>query len=500
MAFSMVSDALAGLRARAEGVGALTEREVLALKREAVGVRRDIDVVLALISADLDRRSQAGASGMARRAGFRSVDQLIASETGGTVAEAERLRTMGHLIAGSSGGAGGSAGSGAGDDARGRLGDDAGPGRGAVSPLPLLAAAASAGRLSPDACALLREALMLHPEARERVGLVVDDSVRTTPLGRRPLEEVEKAAIAKAEGQALRTVRSLVHALTADLTASVTAEERYEELHERRFARFREERDGMVSLSALLDPMTAAPLKAAVEGYVKKAFRTRRDQESQDARTGDQLRADGLGWLGRHATGCDATHDGIKTTVSIRMSLADLRSGEGYGDVDGIAVRVPVGVLRRHAADAQVVPTVFGMGSEVLDHGRAKRLFTAAQRRAIAERDRGCAWCGAPPSHCDVHHIVPWERGGETNVRDGIMLCVGCHHWIHHDGWAIRMRRGSPEFIPPRSVDPERRPRPGFRALTTVSDRDVGGVSGGGRGGGLGDGRGGGDERAGPSG
>jgi hypothetical protein len=472
MAFSMLSDALAGLRARAEGVGALTEPEVLALKREAVGVRRDIDVVLALISADLDRRSQAGASGMARRAGFRSVDQLIASETGGTVAEAERLRTMGHLITGSSA--------------------DAGPRTGAVSPLPLLAAAASAGRLSPDACALLREALMLHPEARERAGLVVDESVRTTPLGRRPLEAVEKAAIAKAEGQPLRTVRSLVTALTADLTASVTAEQRYEELHERRFARFREERDGMVSLTALLDPMTAAPIKAAVEGYVKKAFRKRRDQVSQDARTGDQLRADGLGWLGRHATGCDATHDGIKTTVSIRMSLADLRAGEGYGDVDGITARVPVGVLRRHAADAQVVPTVFGMGSEVLDHGRAKRLFTAAQRRAIAERDRGCAWCGAPPSHCDVHHIVPWERGGATNVRDGIMLCVGCHHWIHHDGWAIRMRRGSPEFIPPRSVDPKRRPRPGFRALTTVTDRDVGGGSGGGRGGG--------DERAGPSG
>jgi hypothetical protein len=472
MAFSMLSDALAGLRARAEGVGALTEPEVLALKREAVGVRRDIDVVLALISADLDRRSQAGASGMARRAGFRSVDQLIASETGGTVAEAERLRTMGHLIAGSSA--------------------DAGPGTGAVSPLPLLAAAASAGRLSPDACALLREALMLHPEARERAGLVVDDSVRTTPLGRRPLEAVEKAAIAKAEGQPLRTVRSLVTVLTADLTASVTAKERYEELHERRFARFREERDGMVSLTALLDPMTAAPLMAAVDGYVKKAFRRRRDQEPQDARTGNQLRADGLGWLGRHATGCDATHDGVKTTVSIRMSLADLRAGKGYGDVDGITTRVPVEVLRRHAADAQVVPTVFGMGSEVLDHGRAKRLFTAAQRRAIAERDRGCAWCGAPPSHCDVHHIVPWERGGETNVRDGIMLCVGCHHWIHHDGWAIRMRRGSPEFIPPRSVDPERRPRPGFRALTTVTDRDVGDGSGGGRGGG--------DELAGPSG
>ncbi|WP_062296527.1 HNH endonuclease [Demequina maris] len=450
MAETTATDPLEGLRARAEAAADLTDWDAVALMRDAVARRREHDLVIAQVAADLGARSPAGPGGMARRRGFKGVDQLIAAETGGTVAEAERLRILGTALFGRP------------DDAPG-----------GASVLPHLAWAARERRLSADAFVLLRSVLMTHPDARDADGLPVSDAVRATPLGRVPLARVERMAVDKAVTVPLRSIRSLVAQFEAGLTPPVVAEERYEEQFQMRQASTREEADGMIRLTALLDPMTAAPLLAALDGYLKKAFRSARDADEVDARTPSQLRADALGWLGRHANGCRKPHDAVKTTVSIRMTLADLTGGDGYGSVDGLDKPVPVGVLRRHAADAQIVPTILGMGSEILDHGRAQRLFTAAQRRAIAERDRGCAYCGAPPSHCDVHHVTEFQYGGLTDVRDGLMLCVACHHWFHRERWGLRWREDGPEFVPSASYGPERKPRPGYRRQVTFTEQDM---------------------------
>jgi len=467
MAETTASDSLAGLRARIEDAAGLTERELIALQREVVAVRRDVDVLLALVATHMDKRTQAG--GMARRRGFKTAAHLIANGIGGTIAEAERLRKLGEALDDAAGTEGGGK-----DDAP----EDQAPKPKRARPiLPYLAAAAKAGRLSPDAFALIRDLLMKHPDARAAAGLDVAPELRATRLGRLPLGQVEKAGVDKAVGLPLTSVRSLVARLEADLTPRSKAEDDYAEMRSRRWAITREERDGMIKLTALLDPLTAAPLMAAMDGYVKKAQRARRDNGQGDDRTPDQMRADALSWLGRHATGCTASHDGIKTTISIRMTLADLTRGDGHGEVDGITAPIPAGELRRHAADAEIIPTVLGGRSEVLDHGRAERLFTRAQRRAIAERDRGCAWCGAPPSHCEVHHLRYWEHGGRTDMQNGIMLCVSCHHWLHDHGWSVEHDEGRPRFVPPSTVDPERRPRPGHRERTTLSDADLVGAT-----------------------
>ncbi|WP_062530588.1 HNH endonuclease [Demequina rhizosphaerae] len=450
MAETTAADPLDGLRARVEASGGLPEWDAVALMREAVGRRREIDLVVAQMAARLAVRSGPGRAGIASRQGFRGIDQLIASETGGTVAEAERLRVMGTALYG---------------------GPDDAPGGASV--LPHLAYEAREGRLSADKFVLLREVLMRHPDARDMDGLPVDDAVRATPLGQLSLARVEKTAVDKAVISPLKTVRSLVAQLEAGLTPPPVGEERYEELYRARLATLREEANGMVRLVAMLDPLTAAPLLAALDGYMKKQFREAREDGGEDPPTPGQMRADGLGWLGRHANGCRQPHDAVKTTVNIRISLADLQTGHGYGEIDGIRRPMPGSLLRWYAADAEMIPTVLGTCGEVLDHGYAERLFTAAQRRAIAQRDRGCAWCGAPPSFCDVHHIRYWVDGGRTDLDNGIMLCVTCHHWIHRDRWAIRFRQGSPEFIPPASIDPDQRPRPGYQERIRLNHADL---------------------------
>ncbi|WP_062388952.1 HNH endonuclease signature motif containing protein [Demequina iriomotensis] len=442
MAPELVLDPVDALRVRVEAADGLADWDAVALMREAVARRRSTDLVVARMAAQLAARCGPGRAGLASRHGFAGIDQLIAAETGGTVAEAERLRIMGTALYG---------------------GPDDAPGGATV--LPHLACEAREGRLSVDKFVLLREVLMRHPDAREMDGLVVDDAVRATALGRLPLARVETMAVDKAVISPLRTVRSLVAQLHAGLTPPSTGEEEYEELYLARQATVREEANGMVRLVAILDPLTAAPLMAALDGYLKKQFRAYRDGDGGAvAPTPGQMRADGLGWLGRHATGCREPHDAVKTTVTIRICLDDLKTGHGYGEIDGIRRPLPGRLLGWYAADAEVIPTVLGTRGEVLDHGHAERLYTPAQRRAIAQRDRGCAWCGAPPSHCDVHHIRHWVHGGPTDLDNGIMLCVACHHWIHRDQWAIRLRHGSPEFIPPAAIDPHQQPRPGYQA------------------------------------
>ncbi|WP_158685625.1 HNH endonuclease, partial [Microbacterium halophytorum] len=182
-----------------------------------------------------------------------------------------------------------------------------------------------------------------------------------------------------------------------------------------------------------------------------------------DARTRKQMQADALVDICRHALGCEEVAMGPSTTVVVRMSLAELEQRTGQATIDGLDRPVSAAAARRIAVDAQVIPVVLGSKSEVLDWGRAKRLFTPAQKLALAERDGGCAFCGAEPSMCSVHHIDWWVRDrGKTNLADGVLLCTGCHHRVHDDGWGIEMRGtgtgGEVWFIPPPWLDRARTP------------------------------------------
>jgi hypothetical protein len=58
------------------------------------------------------------------------------------------------------------------------------------------------------------------------------------------------------------------------------------------------------------------------------------------------------------------------------------------------------------------------------------------------------------------HHIVPWADGGETALSNACLLCLHHHTLIHTTDGQVRLDAdGFPEFIPPESLDPQRRPR-----------------------------------------
>lgn len=118
---------------------------------------------------------------------------------------------------------------------------------------------------------------------------------------------------------------------------------------------------------------------------------------------------------------------------------------------------------RRLACDARMIPAVFGGNGELLDLGRATRTATAAQRRALALRDRGCSHpgCDRPARWCHVHHIVEWHAGnGPSDLNNMVLLCSAHHRLMHHSEWQIRIAAdGLPESIPPAWLDPTQTPR-----------------------------------------
>jgi Domain of unknown function (DUF222) len=93
-------------------------------------------------------------------------------------------------------------------------------------------------------------------------------------------------------------------------------------------------------------------------------------------------------------------HRGHATTVAVTIPLAGLLSDLATADLAGGLVagndddpaggRITAAHARRLACGAGILPAVLGGDSELLDLGRARRLFTPAQRKALRLRDREC--------------------------------------------------------------------------------------------------------------
>jgi hypothetical protein len=188
------------------------------------------------------------------------------------------------------------------------------------------------------------------------------------------------------------------------------------------------------------------------------APRTAEDDRTPAQRQAEAL-ADACGWVLAHAdTTALSSCGGRRPQLSVVVGLADLERRARAACLDFGGTLSPAS-LRMLACDAAVVPVVLGGAGQPLDVGRATRTIPDGLRRAVAVRDGGCARCGRPPSWCEVHHILPWEQGGETKLANLVMLCRVCHRLVHHAGWDVRLVGGCAEFVPPAWIDPLRHPR-----------------------------------------
>ena len=152
-------------------------------------------------------------------------------------------------------------------------------------------------------------------------------------------------------------------------------------------------------------------------------------------------------------------HGGTATTVVVTIPVADLLAGLGVG-VLGDGTRISAGEARRLACTAGLLPAILDGASQVLDLGRTRRLFTAAQRKALAVRQRTCraTGCTVPSTWCEAHHGGdPWSRGGRTDLADGVLLCSWHHHRAHDDRYLVQRTPDGARALPPTDVGPSAR-------------------------------------------
>jgi hypothetical protein len=128
-------------------------------------------------------------------------------------------------------------------------------------------------------------------------------------------------------------------------------------------------------------------------------------------------------------------HGGDATTVIITIDHQTLLDGLAAAGVALVGdTPITAAQARRLACTAHLLPAVLGGASEILDLGRTRRLFSPAQRKALAIRDLTCRadGCDIPAPWCEAHHAAdPWTHGGRTNLTDGLLLCSFHHHRAH---------------------------------------------------------------------
>ena len=216
--------------------------------------------------------------------------------------------------------------------------------------------------------------------------------------------------------------------------------ERYQQQRNSRLLKHWINEEGMGVLLAELDPVSYQQALKALNAEYDRLWRDDggRDGSPDDVRKPQQRLADAFVAL--------LTEVGRRGPGSARMQLiavADIErlradNPTGVAEIVG-GEALPQTVLERLMCTAAVTGVVFDGKGQPIWVGRTHRHATEAQVKAIIARDRHCrgTGCAAGPERCEIHHIVPWEQGGLTDIDTMCLACPLCHHNIHDRGYIV---------------------------------------------------------------
>ncbi len=200
---------------------------------------------------------------------------------------------------------------------------------------------------------------------------------------------------------------------------------------------------GMWRYTMLLDDESAAIVDTAVDALAKPV--TDPESGERDPRTPAARRADALVELVRRAVSApEGLPRQAKTSLVVTIGLDQLQQSCRGAGLTLSGEPLSIETVRRLACDAQVIPAVLGSRGEVLNQGRAERLFTGAQIRHLWLRDGHCTFpgCSKPATWCDAHHLVHWADGGPTDTDHGALLCQRHHTLVHTSRYAGQVITG----------------------------------------------------------
>jgi len=447
------ASALAGLPVDSAAFAGLPDEELLEIQAELSQLRRGVDACAAMAAGEVSRRSrrELGYAGLAQRSGFRTPAGLLQHVTGTTSREAERLVRVGEIVQEA--------------DARATAtasGLSVPPGEFEKPWLSSVGTAVASSQISVEAAEAIRAGL-----GEPGVGVEPEQ-----------LKEAADRLVALAGGTDADQLGRRARAMRDELhEAGIVDRERAR--REQRSWRRSRRADGMTFYAILSDPESSAFLDGVYDQltsprrggprFVDEAERLRQESIAQDERTTEQLAFDGLMAVLRIGASVDektaarSVLGARRPAVRVLVTREALNARAGQGCFEGQDDPVSIETVERHACDSGTVPVLFDDDGQCVNVGREQRLFTARQRIGLAARDGGCRWpgCDRPPSWTEAHHVNQWHRDhGRTDIADGILLCRYHHLLLHDNHWEIERMGGAYRLVPPRSEDPEQRPRP----------------------------------------
>jgi hypothetical protein len=218
----------------------------------------------------------------------------------------------------------------------------------------------------------------------------------------------------------------------------------------------------MVAVDGSLDPETGEHLLVALGAVMDAEARGRTEG---DTRSPAHRRADALGEVCRRFL--DSADRPVvaaeRPHVVLTVGLGDLQGSEQAGAELSSTGPVGADTALRMTCDAAVSRIVLSPDGEPLDIGRRTKVVPPGLRRAVMVRDGGCRFpgCRRPQAWCDAHHVRHWARGGETSLRNLVLLCRRHHRIIHTGGFGLEMVEGRPVFSRPDGSVLEDRGPPG---------------------------------------
>jgi hypothetical protein len=326
---------------------------------------------------------------------------------------------------------------------------------------PALAAAWRAGTATAEQVAIVQAAAARLPERSLEADLVA----AVLPH----LPALDPAA----------TRRLAAHA--ADLLAPGDPDHAERTDHDARHLSWATTPGGGITLTGYLPPADADAFTAAITALAEDL------RAAGDQLTPAQRRADALTALTARATSHGLpTGGGLPATLTLTIALADAtriaattpghrggtrprstatlgtrnRDTRPAGDAAvrfGLCCAAITPLLHATpppAAPGSLLAAIAATPAEPLALGRAVRLATPAQRRALQHRDHGCVipGCTITAAYTQPHHVTAWAIDGPTDLHNLVSLCHVHHRQTELGRWTFTPAR--PGTTPPPGTHP----------------------------------------------
>jgi hypothetical protein len=197
---------------------------------------------------------------------------------------------------------------------------------------------------------------------------------------------------------------------------------------------------GMWRLSGEFDPETGLQLASRLQAMTNALFHQATPAEAPTDALAKQQ------YLAAHALVrlTEGRHGKTSTEVMVLIDATTLISGEHENTVVdlGFDIELPVETIGRMACCADVVvPVITATNGINLHLGRARRFPNQAQRRALRAIYPTCAipGCGVAFNKTRIHHVIPWDDGGPTDIDQLVPLCDQHHHAVHEGASTLHL-------------------------------------------------------------